>query len=166
MAVGLTSNTAVNALFAQEARSLFGVPATYVGADSIDPGVTTEKIERERGLVLFGGPRDLGRWNVRFRHNEAPIVYLRFQGEPAKEEAEPAKEGENPALAERKTEDWLLLTLYRDKKTLLVHSATKPQQGDIGAFVLHAATSEQALKSLAETGWEPVAIPSEGSSQS
>ena len=141
VAIGLTSNTAVNALFAQEAWSLFGVPTTYVGVDSIDPGVTTEKIERERGLVLFDGPRDLGRWNVRFRHNEAPIVHRRFAGKETKEGAAPAKEGEKPVVAERKVEEWLLLALHRDKKALLVDPRTQPQPGDIGTFVLHGPAS-------------------------
>ena len=135
VAVGLTSNTAVNALFAQEARSLFGVPTTYVGVDTIDPGVTTEKIERERGLVLFDGPKDLGRWNVRFRHNEAPIVHRRFAGKDAKDVTAPAKEGETLSLMEGR--GMAAAQLHRDKKTLLLDPGTQPQPGDIGAFVLH-----------------------------
>jgi hypothetical protein len=157
VAIGLTTNTAVNALFAREAREIFGVPETYVAVDSIDPGVMPERVERERGKVLFDGPKELGRWNLRFQYGEAPVLHCRYLGENAKHrEGEDEKPAQSPA-AKPKIEAWVQLAIHRNKKLGIMDAGTQPQTGDIGAFVLHGPEMKAGEDALRALGWERIA---------
>ncbi|MFQ5458361.1 MAG: cation:proton antiporter, partial [Myxococcota bacterium] len=149
VAIGLTTNTAVNALFAREASEIFGVPDTYVAVDSIDPGVTPERIDRERGKVLFDGPKELGRWNVRFRHGEAPVIHFRYLSLPEAPE-------ENGREAKSRAETWVHLTTHRDKKLGIMDPSGAPRPGDIGAFVLHGSALKEGEDALRAIGWERI----------
>lgn len=156
VAIGLTTNTAVNALFSREARETFGVPETYVAVDSIDPGVMPERIERERGKVLFDGPKELGRWNLRFQYDEAPVIHCRYSGENAK-----AREGEDEKPAQSSAakaggEAWVQLAILHDKKLGIMDAGAQPQTGDIGAFVLHGPDMQAGEDALRALGWERI----------
>ncbi len=155
VAIGLTSNSAVNSLFAREAMDDFGVPEAYVAVDSIDPGPRQEKVERQRGKVLFDGPKDLGRWNVRFRHGEVRVEHFRYRGDYKPPRSQDASAGAKSSGQRAPQEGWVLLAIHRKKRSMPMHAGLKPDKGDTGAFLLYAPTAEEARKALKARGWEP-----------
>jgi hypothetical protein len=153
VSIGLTSNSAVNSLFAREAMDDFGVPDAYVAVDSTDPGLRQEKVERQRGKLLFDGPKDIGRWNVRFRHGEVLVEHFRFSGA---DDATAASETDTRPGGSSREEAWVLLAVHRKKASMPMHAGLAPVKGDIAAFLLHAPSAEEARTALEARGWSPV----------
>jgi hypothetical protein len=153
VSIGLTANSAANSLFARESVEDFAVPEVYVAVASDRPGVTQHRVEQQRGKVLFDSPKDLERWNVRFRHGEAVVEYFRYMGRPPVAEGEGVDTQKGP-LGDGRGERWVLLTIHRDKASKPMHVGLEPKEGDIGAFVLHVPAAEEARSILVNLGWE------------
>jgi hypothetical protein len=73
VAVGLTTNETVNAVFVDRARDLFAVPEGLVAVERTDTGFAKELVEGQRASVAFDGPHDVGRWEVRARRGSVTI---------------------------------------------------------------------------------------------
>jgi hypothetical protein len=144
-ALGLTANDEVNALFAREAREEHGVPEACVTLRPAS-GVTGRLLERQRIQVLFGGPIDLERWNVRLRHGLARVERFRRAA------ASPA------ATAERQAErGWLLLAVGRGGRWQAHREGLPVSEGDLAAVAVHDAEAAEARRELGRLGWVPEA---------
>jgi NhaP-type Na+/H+ or K+/H+ antiporter len=141
--IGLTSNESVNLLFAREASARFAVPQAYVALERGSPGLPSDLLARHRVRVLFDGPRDVERWNVRFRHGLAERVRVRF---------EPPTAGAAPAAASG-LDPFLMLTHERGGRVEPMHQGVEPKQGDEAVVALLAEQKEAALAALAARGW-------------
>jgi hypothetical protein len=141
-AIGLTSNESVNLLFAREARERFAVPEGYVAVEPGSRGVPRETLERLGLRALFDGPRDVERWNVRFRHGYAERCRFRFDA--------PAP-GEPPAASP--ADPFLILAVTRGGRVEPMHRELAPRKGDEAAILLHTERREEALAALAALGW-------------
>ena len=142
-AVGLTTNETVNHLFAREASERFGVPETYVALEHGSPVLPRGMLERHDIRILFDGPRDLERWNVRFRHGLAELARFRFEG---------PVEGDPPAHAHG-MELHLILTHERAGRVAPMHEDLALRAGDEATVALHTERREEAVKALAALGW-------------
>lgn len=142
--VGLTSNETVNHLFAREAGERFGVPRAYAALERGSPGLPPELLARHDIRVLFDGPRDVERWNVRFRHGLAELVRLRFAAPAASEP--PAAGAGDP---------WLMLTHERGGQVEPMHERVEAKPGDESVVALLTEQREAALAALAARGWLP-----------
>jgi NhaP-type Na+/H+ or K+/H+ antiporter len=140
--IGLTSNETVNHLFAREARERFDVPRAYAALERRSARLPAELLERHGIRVLFDGPRDVERWNVRFRHNLAERVRLRFAAPAASEP--PAAGASDP---------WLILTHERAGQVEPMHQGVEPKAGDEATAALLTEQRETALATLAARGW-------------
>jgi NhaP-type Na+/H+ or K+/H+ antiporter len=150
--VGVTSNETVNHLFAREAIERFGVPRAYVALESGRAGLPRTLLERHGIQVLFDGPRDVERWNVRFRHGL--VERARFRFEPV------APDGPPPASSAN--DPYLILTLERAGRVELMHQDLPLRAGDEAAVALLIERGDEALASLAALGWtraEPASAP-------
>jgi hypothetical protein len=144
--VGLTSNETVNHLFAREANERFGVPRSYVALERRSPRLPRELLERHGIQVLFDGPRDLERWNVRFRHGLAELGRFRFEAPPA-EEASARADANDP---------YLMLTHERAGRVEPMHLGVALKGGDEAIIALHTERRDQALAALAAVGWRRI----------
>jgi NhaP-type Na+/H+ or K+/H+ antiporter len=144
--VGLTSNETVNHLFAREANERFGVPRSYVALERRSPRLPRELLERHGIQVLFDGPRDLERWNVRFRHGLAELGRFRFEAPPA-EEASARADANDP---------YLMLTHERAGRVEPMHLGVALKGGDEAIIALHTERRDQALAALAALGWRRI----------
>ncbi|MGH7255338.1 MAG: cation:proton antiporter, partial [Nitrospirales bacterium] len=72
-AVGATPNEHLNSLFIRQARRLFGVPRGLVAVESLEGQEVPDHVKQHHGEVLFEGPHDLERWDVRFRHDDVVV---------------------------------------------------------------------------------------------
>jgi NhaP-type Na+/H+ or K+/H+ antiporter len=149
--VGLTANDEVNSMFAREARDDFGVRQTYVALGRGKSTVTERILEKQESRVLFDGPKDVERWNVRFRHGQAHAVELAFRGRPD-------SDGERSQPHARKEADsHLLLAVCRDSAWAPYHQRFEARSGDLALAAIHSSEEARALGALRELGWEPVA---------
>jgi NhaP-type Na+/H+ or K+/H+ antiporter len=150
-AVGLTPNQMLNSLFASRAREYFGVPRGYVAADDPEAGLAPELVEREQVVVLFDGPHDVERWDVRARHDELKVDYWVYGGEPEQDAS--ADEGGEPAP--QAGERFVILSIQRGKKVMPMHTGLSLEAGDVAAVVVHREKRKSAEEILAAWGWIP-----------
>ena len=161
-AIGLTPNQMLNSIFASRARQHFGVPRGYVAAINPETGLAPELVERDEIAVLFDGPHDVERWDVRSRHEELDVEHWQYGGEPSSDaddgsEAEPA-----PDVGER----LVMLSIRRGDRVMPMHTRLKLAVGDVAAVAIHREEREAAEQVLVALGWTPeAATDSEPSSR-
>jgi Trk K+ transport system NAD-binding subunit len=150
-AIGLTPNQMLNSIFASRARENFGVPRGYVAAINPESGLAPELVEREEVVVLFDGPHDVERWDVRSRHGELEVESWAFGGKPEREASADGDAQEIPSAGER----FVILSIQRGKKTMPMHAGLSPEAGDIAAVAVHRDEREAAHEILSAWGWSP-----------
>jgi len=155
--VGLTANDELNSLFGREARDDFDVRETYVALGRGKSAVTDRILEKQESRVLFDGPKDVERWNVRFRHEQAHAVELQFRGVP-----EPAEDPPSQTSNANETDSHLLLAVCRDEEWAPYHQRFEARVGDNALAAVHSSEQERALAALLELGWEPAPVEEPG----
>jgi NhaP-type Na+/H+ or K+/H+ antiporter len=143
--VAATSNERVNSLFVREAQDQFRIPRAYVAREGLRTGVPREALERQGIRTLFDGPKDLERWNVRFRHGLAAVERFCFDGAPET----PAAGATAPA-----GDPFLVLAVRRDARVEPMHEDFEPRPGDEAAVALDAEHRDEARAALAARGWK------------
>ncbi|MEN8181041.1 MAG: cation:proton antiporter, partial [Myxococcota bacterium] len=147
--VGLTPNETVNSLFAREAREQFRVPESYVAVARGEGGLPEEILERQRSHLLFDRPKDVARWNVRFRHGDVR------QGRFVRSGESEAPAGASETRTPRRPDSFLILTLQRGGRVDPMHANLELREGDEATVVLHVEEEAEALEALATLGWTP-----------
>jgi NhaP-type Na+/H+ or K+/H+ antiporter len=156
-AIGLTANDQVNSLFAREAREDFSVSDTYVALARGERGVTPRILDKQGSRLLFDGPKDVERWNVRFRHAMADVRRFRFRGA-----VEDSDDAGKPAVS-TDADPFLFLALERGTGRDPMYAAYAPKEGEVARVAIYRSQENDALASLARMGWEPAAdAPEEG----
>jgi NhaP-type Na+/H+ or K+/H+ antiporter len=156
--VGLTPNETVNSLFAREAQEEFGVPKSFVAVGRGSTRVPAEILERQGSRVLFDRPKDVARWNVRFRHGQARVARFRFRAPAPEAEATPPAR-EPAAATQRRLDAFVILTLKRGDSVTPMHTGVEPKEGDEAAVALYLEEESEAMEALRDLGWEPIAPP-------
>jgi NhaP-type Na+/H+ or K+/H+ antiporter len=160
--VGLTFNEHANGLFVREARESYGVGRGFVAIGELDDPHTAQLIQRSGLDVLFDGPHDQARWDVRCRHGDIDVESFEF-GAPAT----PTPESDNdadpaappaapPAPPEPDVPDcYALLTRQRRGRAWPFHLGFVPKTGDVSSVALFRPEREAAIAQLARLGWHP-----------
>jgi NhaP-type Na+/H+ or K+/H+ antiporter len=143
--IGVTSNESVNHLFVREAIESFRVPQAYVALESGGAGLPKELLERHGIHVLFDGPRDLERWNVRFRHGLVELARFRFDATSAREPSRQAG-----------SDLYLVLTLARAGRVEPMQRDLVPRPGDEAVVALLEERRSEVTEALASLGWKRV----------
>lgn len=155
-AIGLTTNNEVNSHFASQARDDYGVRETYVAINREGSEVTSRIVEKQESRVLFDGPKDLERWNVRFRHDAAELHRLRFEGAPESEDGELETEGPaKESTPSHGVDPFVILAVRRGESWHPMHQRFETRKGDVAAVAIHAPERDAALEALRELGWGP-----------
>ncbi len=150
LAVAVTSNEEVNSLFAREVAEQFDVPATLAAIDSSTSGITPDMLARQGTGVLFDGPTDVERWNVRFRHDMVRVRPFRYAGAPV-----PAQEAEATPPADVHARPFVILAVGADDRRDPMSAAYVPQPGDDATIALYTLEAERAHEALRVLGWHP-----------
>ncbi len=151
-AIGLTTNQMLNSIFASRAREHFGVPRAYVAATNPESGLAPDLVKREQVVVLFDGPHDVERWDVRARHGELEVETWEYVGGSDRE----ASADEPPVEI---GEQFVILSIRRGKKVAPMHAGFSLAAGDVAAVAVHREERESAAEILAALGWKPVESP-------
>ncbi len=153
-AIGLTSNDHLNILFIQQAKELFRVPKVYVALESLEKKGPPDQVKRYEADVLFDGPHELRRWDVRFQHGDAGIEHLEFRPKPEIPEAESAPEGDLKKGPSRSNEHYLILAVKRKDRMIPMSQDLVPREGDIASVAIYKPDHDEALRLLQTDGWE------------
>jgi Trk K+ transport system NAD-binding subunit len=149
-AVGLTPNETLNGLFVARAREFSRVPRTYVALTKLSSGVTPAVVRSQDAEILFEGPHDVERWDVRARNGDLAVEHMRLGKVAEGEAADTDTAASLPSSGER----FVILTVRRDERILLMSLGFELREGDVAAIAVHVPEREEAQRLLAEMGWE------------
>jgi Trk K+ transport system NAD-binding subunit len=141
----------LNSIFASRARQHFGVPRGYVAAINPETGLAPELVERDEIVVLFEGPHDVERWDVRSRHEELAVEYWQYGGKPGSATGDRSDEEPAPEVGER----LVVLSIRRGDRVVPMHTGLKLEVGDVAAVAIHREEREAAERVLVALGWTP-----------
>ncbi len=145
--VALTANRTLNSVFVGRARERFGVPHGLVATSAVGVGLVSEQVDSGEARIVFDGPHDVDRWEVRGRRGDVEIEH--FVHTPV--ESEEAESAVNPGgLSER----FAMIAIRRGDEITAMHSGRTHLEGDVAAIALHLPEREDALRDLASQGWQ------------
>jgi xanthosine utilization system XapX-like protein len=152
--VGATANQMLNSVFVSRAREGFRVPRSYVAVARPESGLAPELVRLEQATVLFDGPHDTARWEVRERHGDVITEQWEFTSAPAA-----AGDSPDPSEPPRATETFVILMIRRDGKPLLMQQGVAFEAGDVATVAIHTEEDSAARDALARSGWVPHQLP-------
>ena len=149
--VSLTANRTLNSVFVERARERFGVPNGLVATSEVGVGLLSEQVESGEAKLVFEGPHDVERWDVRGRRGDVAIEhFVHFPTEKKGGEVEGTTSG---GLDER----YVILVVDRDGTTVVMDAKWIFREGDHVAVAIHVPEREEAIRALASRGWQPAA---------
>jgi NhaP-type Na+/H+ or K+/H+ antiporter len=157
--VALTANRTLNSVFVGRARDRFHVPRGLVSTSEVGVGLVSEQVGSGQADVVFDGPHDVERWEVRGRRGDVGIEY--FSHSPV-EEVDSEQTTASGGLSERS----VILSIVHGDRTEVMNAGRKHRQGDVAAIAIHLPEREDALRELATKGWLPTPPTEEGSEAS
>ena len=157
--IGLTFSEHANSLFVREAREAYGVAHGYVAMESFEDPHAPNLVRRSGMDVLFDGPHDQARWDVRSRHNEVDVERFVY-GPDVRSEAvtpETATAKSDTSTVDQVPQDlYAMLTVRRGKRETPFRVGFDPRPGDIATVAVHQPASQEAVARLARLGWRPI----------
>ena len=153
--VGLTENDHLNSKYITLARMLFKVPKAYMAVESLNGQALPAHVRQADADVLFDGPHDIERWNVRFRQGGVEVVEVVYEEPPkpaVKADAEP--EGSKRTMG-RFGELCIFLTIREGKRTVPMRMGYVPKKGDQASVAVHTLDREKVWDQLRLQGWSP-----------
>ena len=142
--IAVTPNEEVNLMWVRSAVEHFDMERVYVACRRDRETVTPALVEQSDGSVLFGRPRDLELWSLRFGRGTA-VVETWSRGRSA---------GDDVGLLEF-PENLILPLLIRRKDKVRPFDSRKPAKlKDALILALYAEQREQAETWLSENGYE------------
>jgi len=147
--VSLTPNRTLNGVFVERARDRFGVPNGLVATSEVGAGLVSEQVESGEAKLVFEGPHDVERWDVRGRRGDVAIEHF-VHGPIDAEAVEPGSTGSS-GLDER----YVILVVERDGATFVMDARWVSREGDRVAIAIHVPEREDAIRALMNLGWQP-----------
>jgi NhaP-type Na+/H+ or K+/H+ antiporter len=145
-AAGVTPNQVLNSVFVNRAHESFRVPERYIAVTNRAEGLAMELVARDEARVLFDGPHDVERWDVRRRHGEVVLERWSFAGEPER------AEGESPPAA---NELLVMLVMRRGNRVRPVHERHEWKADDLAFVAVNENDAEEAHRVLRAWGFVP-----------
>jgi len=157
--IGLTFHEHANSLFVREAREAYGVACGYVAMESFEDPHAPRLVRRSGLDVLFDGPHDQARWDVRWRHDDVDVEPFEYRLDVAPGAVTPDAAGDaktsGPTADEDPEDQYVMLTVRRGKRPAPYYLGHVPRQGDIAAVAIHQPARQTAVSRLGRLGWHP-----------
>jgi NhaP-type Na+/H+ or K+/H+ antiporter len=147
--VGLTPNQMLNSIFVSRTRGRFRVPEGYVAVTKVEPGLTSDLVRGDQTRLLFEGPNDLERWDVRARHGALEVE--RWALESGGDE----KTGDGAEKSSSGAEQYVVLSVQRGGRILPMHAGLTLEPGDVAAVAIHSLDRAAAHELLRARGFAP-----------
>ncbi len=152
--VALTANKTLNSVFVARARDLFGVPNGLVSTSEAGVGLVSEQVESGAAKIVFDGPHDVERWDVRGRRGDVGVEYFTY-AETNRQDPEETATTKLGGLNER----FVILSVERAGKIRVMDTKLSFQDDDRIAVVVHMPEREDALRELGLRGWTRIDPP-------
>lgn len=150
--IGLTPNQMLNSVFVSRTRERFRVPEGYIAVEQVEAGLASDLVRSEEARVLFDGPHDVERWDVRARHDQLEIERWKLAGAV---EAGEDEVGGAPAAGE----DLVLLSIQRGSRVNPMYASLVLEEGDIAAVAIYTGERSAAHERLRRMGFIPAPAP-------
>ncbi|MEO5864351.1 MAG: cation:proton antiporter [Nitrospiraceae bacterium] len=151
--VGLTENDHLNSKYITLARTLFKVPKAYIAVESLDGQAPPAHVRQANAEVLFEGPHDIERWNVRFRQGGVEVMEVVYTEPPKPSVTADVKPVEPKLAAGRFGELCIFLTIREGKRTVPMYMGYVPKKGDHASVALHTLDREKVWEQVRQQGW-------------
>jgi NhaP-type Na+/H+ or K+/H+ antiporter len=148
-AIGITFNDNLNSQFVTLAQATFGVKQGLVSVGALDGDRPPEHVVRPGADVLFEGPHDQERWDVRWRQREVQIEHLTWRGDQ-----DAGATWQQAAQQGPRQEAFVMLTLQRGTRTAPMSFTSAPRGGDRAAVAVLTGAREDTLTQLTAMGWQ------------
>ena len=146
--VGATFNEHFNSLFVRQVLDSFDVPRGLVAMESLFGEQTPSLLPDDNADVLFDGPHDHERWDVRWRHGHVAVEVLTYEPHDADQDVRrPGSE------AARSRELFTILTVRRGRRVRPMRVGYQFRAGDSVAVAVHVPDRDEALRLLTDAGW-------------
>lgn len=157
VAIGLSFNEHLNSLFVREALESFDVPEGLVATESLFGEQAPSLLPEENAEVLFDGPHDHERWDVRWRHGQVVVEPFVFQPET---ESTKSKKGEATSDEAKKAtsqsrELCVIVSVRRGSRVSPMRRGYAFRPGDVAAVAIYTQERDAAVALLAAQGWLP-----------
>jgi Trk K+ transport system NAD-binding subunit len=159
-AIGLSGNDHLNSLFVSHAREYFGVPKSLVALEALPSGGLPKHLKKIDADILFDGPHDAERWDVRLRHNQIKVAYFIFQpagSDPNATATREPTEG-NARTTSTPQEKFVILAVRRGERLTPMSVSFKLKPGDIAAVAVYEPEFDVVVKELETRGWKHPAV--------
>lgn len=155
-AIGLSGNDHLNGLFVSHAREYFGVPKGLVALQVLPDAGLPKHLKKIDADILFDGPHDTERWEVRLRHDQIKIAYFVHQRFPADEsdEKETANELAKPSAGKSQQERFVILAIRRGEKVFPMSMGIRPKPNDIAIVAICEPEVDGVIAELQKQGWD------------
>lgn len=150
--VSLTTNHTLNAVFVERARDRFGVPNGLVATSEAGAGLLSEQVESGDAKIVFEGPHDVERWDVRGRRGDVEVEHFSYSPIEA---AESQPDSTRPGGVD---ERYVILVVERGGATVVVDTKWVFRDADRASIALHVREREEALRALASKGWRLASV--------
>ena len=160
--IGLTFHEHANSLFVREAREAYGVACGYVAMESFEDPHAPRLVRRSGLDVLFDGPHDQARWDVRWRHDDVDVEPFEYRLDVAPGAVTPETGDVKTSVPEANQDpedQYVMLTVRRGTRTAPFYLGHAPRQGDIAAVAIHRPARQEAVARLGQLGWHPQMEP-------
>jgi NhaP-type Na+/H+ or K+/H+ antiporter len=147
--VSLTANRTLNGVFVERARDRFGVPNGLIATSEVGVGLVSEQVQSGEAKLVFEGPHDVERWDVRGRRGDVAIEHF-VHAAQAKDESEDVDTTGSSGLDER----YVMLVVERDGTTVVMDAKWIFRDGDRVAIAIHVPERADAIRALASRGWK------------
>jgi len=150
--IGLTFSEHANSLFVREASEAYGVARGYVAMESVEDQPALRLIQRAGLDVLFDGPHDPARWDVRWRHGDVAIEPFEYRPDAAPG-AGPTDTGESTTTPRTEEDVSVMLTIRRGRQPAPYHLGHEPRSGDDATVAIYRPARKAAIADLSQRGW-------------
>ena len=147
--VGLTANQMLNSVFVSRTRERFSVPRGFVAVERLEAGLAPQLVQDGEAQILFDGPHEVERWDVRARHGQVGVESWRFQGAPEPGDADAGRE------SPRSGDPYVMLAVRRGSRTQVMHSGFELKPGDEVSMAILLESRSQVEEALSARGFEP-----------
>jgi NhaP-type Na+/H+ or K+/H+ antiporter len=151
--IALTFNEHFNSVFVRNALDSFGVPHGLVAMESLFGEEAPGLLPEAHADVLFDGPHDHERWDVRWRHDQVSVENFTYC---------PSKQKAFVAPAPMKSTDthvselYVIVSIRQGKSVLPMRMHYEFQKGDIAAIAIYTEARQEAISLLVTLGWKPI----------
>ena len=149
-AVGATSNEHFNSLFVRQALDGFDVPHGLIAVESLFGEQSPSLLPPADADVLFDGPHDHERWDVRWRHQQVVVEAFEYHAT----DGAAAQGPDQPSRAAARSRGlFAIVTLTRGRRVSPMRMGYQFRAGDVATVAIHAPDHDEAVETLERLGW-------------